>query len=949
MKKKLGIKEFLFMTQENYIEIIGARENNLKNITLKLPREQFIVITGVSGSGKSSLAFDTLFAEGQRRYIESLSAYARQFLGKIKKADVEQIKGLPPAIAIEQKVTTTNSRSTVGTSTEIYDYLRYLFARIGKTISPISGKEVKYHNIADVVNFFKNFEPGTKAFLLAEQKVNYENLQEKLDFYEHEGFLRFYIEKKSQEQGIVIKLSDLRQSPNIMKDTKKFFLLIDRVKIQHNEDFKNRIADSVRTAFLEGRGVCVVKIFTEKGIITETFSNRFEADGIEFQEPNTEMFNFNSPIGACEVCGGFGNILGIDEDLVIPNKNLSVYQNAVDPWRGPKLQYYKKLLLRNAHKFNFPVHTPYKNLTQEQKKLLWEGNEYFVGIKQFFKKLEKEIHKIQNRVMLARYRSKIKCPACNGTRLKKQTKYVKIRDKSIQNLVLMQIKDLLNWFNKLELNDYEQKLASILITEITQRLEYLNNIGLGYLTLNRASNTLSGGEMQRINLATSLGSSLQGSLYILDEPTVGLHARDSIKLTRVLRELQKIGNTVVVVEHDEIVIKNADYIVDMGPGAGIFGGEIVFSGKYNDFLKANTLTALYLTGKKNVWSPQVRRKPSKNKGFIELIGVRQNNLKNINVKFPLGVLTVVSGVSGSGKSSLVIDVLYPAIARHLGLNNAPLGKFDTLKGSLEKIENLQLIDQKPIGQSTRSYPITYIKAYDWIRKIFAEQNTAKIYGFGTGHFSLNMGDGICEVCYGLGTITVEMQFMPDVNLVCEACEGKRFKDDVLEVLYKGKNIYQVLEMTVDEALEFFDPQQAGKMQNYSKQIVSRLQALQKVGLGYLKLGQPTSTLSGGEKQRLKLASFLLEKNNKKHTLFIFDEPTTGLHYDDVSKLLKAMHELVEQENTVIIIEHNLDVIKAADWVIDLGAEGGNEGGYIICQGPPEKIAQCKNSYTGRFL
>ena len=937
------------MAKQQYIEIIGARENNLKNISLRLPRGKLIVVTGVSGSGKSSLAFDTLFAEGQRRYIESLSAYARQFLGKAKKPEVDQIKGLPPAIAIEQKVATANPRSTVGTATEIYDYLRYLFARIGKTISPVSGKEVKRHSIQDVVQFFSKFNEGTKAFLLAPLTLDYDQLQSKLDFYEHEGFLRFYAEFDGQENGQVFRLNELRDNPEMVKDANRIYLLIDRVKVQHTEDFDSRIADSVRTAFFEGRGACVVKIFSGQLIITEEFSNRFEADGIEFHEPSPEMFNFNSPIGACPVCGGFGNILGIDEDLVIPNKNLSVYQDAVAPWRGPKLQYYKNLLIRNAHKFNFPVHTPYKDLTDKQRKLLWDGNQYFTGINEFFKMLENEQHKVQNRVMLARYRAKTTCPACQGTRLKEETKYVKIAGKSIRDLVLMQVKDLLQWFNELRLSEHEEQIAKRLITEVRTRLQYLNDIGLGYLTLNRASNTLSGGEMQRINLATALGSSLQGSLYILDEPTVGLHARDAKRLSRVLRSLQQIGNTVLVVEHDEIVIREADFIVDMGPSAGIFGGEVVFSGTIDDFLKADTLTAQYLTGRRQVAVPQARRRPSAHKGYITVKGARQNNLKNLDVSFPLKLMTVVTGVSGSGKSSLVIDVLYSALSHKLGDYSHALGRFDSLEGDIDKIQAIELVDQNPIGRSSRSNPATYIKAYDWIRKIFAEQPMAKMYGFGPGYFSFNVEGGRCEVCQGEGVIHVEMQFMPDVTLVCEACGGKRFKDEVLEVTYRGKNIYDVLEMTIDEATSFFEPDPTDKHSNMNQNIVERLKILQKVGLGYLKLGQSLSTLSGGESQRLKLASFLLQENSTKHTLFIFDEPTTGLHYDDVSQLLKAINELVDHDNTVIIIEHNMDVIKSADWVIDLGPEGGNEGGMVICQGTPEKIAQCKDSYTGQFL
>ncbi len=933
---------------DKFIEIRGARENNLKNINLKIPRDKFIVITGLSGSGKSSLAFDTLFAEGQRRYIESLSSYARQFLGKIKKPDVENIIGLPPAIAIEQKINTVNPRSTVGTSTEIYDYLRMLFARIGKTISPVSGKEVKRHNVKDVLEFLKKFQDGTKVYLLAPIDVTYENLQQKLDLYEHEGFTRFFVSFKDGKSG-VYRLVELRDKPELVKDFKQFYLLVDRFKIEHNEEFESRVADSVSTAFFEGRGALAVYVFDDETVVLEEFSNRFEADGLEFIEPSPELFNFNSPLGACPVCNGFGKILGIDEDLVIPDKNLSVYQDAIAPWRGPKLQYYKNLLVKNAHKFNFPVHTPYKDLTKKQRELLWKGNSYFVGINEFFKQLEREQHKIQNRVMLARYRGKTTCPACHGTRLRKEAQYVKVGGKSIQDLVLMQIKDLKIWFENLELDSFEQQVAGGLIREIKTRLAYLVDIGLGYLTLNRASNTLSGGETQRINLATALGSSLQGAVYILDEPTVGLHPRDTRRLTAVLRKLQSIGNTVIVVEHDYEVIKEADFIVDLGPGAGIFGGEVVFAGKPEDFKKSDTLTALYFSRKKQVPVPKNRRQPSGYKGFITIKGAYEHNLKNIDVTFPLGVMTVVTGVSGSGKSSLVVDVLYSALAHHLGNYNRPLGKFSEITGDLKKIDAVELVDQNPIGRSSRSNPATYVKAYDWIRKLFAEQPTAKVYNFTPSHFSFNVEGGRCEVCQGEGVIRVEMQFMPDVVLVCEACGGKRFKDEVLEVTYKGKNIYDVLEMTIDEALEFFRPYEKSKFEQIEQNIVERLEVLKRIGLGYLKLGQSLSTLSGGESQRLKLASFLENEQKGKHTLFIFDEPTTGLHFDDVRLLLKAMNELVDRGNTVIIIEHNLDVIKNADWIIDMGPEGGREGGKILCQGQPEKIASCPDSITGKFL
>ncbi len=931
-----------------FIEIRGVRQNNLKNFNLRLPRDKFIVITGLSGSGKSSLAFDTLFAEGQRRYIESLSAYARQFLGKIKKPDVDQILGLPPAIAIEQKVNTANPRSTVGTSTEIYDYLRMLFARIGKTYSPISGKLVKQHTVQDVVDFAKKFPQQTKAYLLAPVDLEYESLQQKLELFQHEGFTRFLLFFGDNDFQ-VFRLNQLQDRPELAKGFTKFFILIDRFKVDQGEDFENRVADSAQTAFFEGHGRCVVMAFVGDQIVIEEFSNSFEADGIKFQSPTPELFNFNSPLGACPVCNGFGKTIGIDEDLVIPDKNRSVYQDAVAPWRGPKLQYYKNLLVKNAHKFNFPVHTPYKDLSPEQKQLLWKGNQYFVGIEQFFKMLEREQHKVQNRVMLARYRSKTVCPACHGTRLRKEATYVKIAGKSIADLVLMQITDLRKWFEQLQLSDYEMKIAKNLLEEIKSRLAYLDQIGLGYLTLNRASNTLSGGESQRINLATALGSSLQGSLYILDEPTVGLHPRDTQKLTRILRQLQQKGNTVLVVEHDQQVIEEADFIVDLGPGAGIFGGEVVFAGTPDEFKKSNTLTAQYLTGKKQIPVPKIRRQPSKHKGFIEIIGAYQNNLKNIDVKFPLGVMTVVTGVSGSGKSSLVIDVLYSAVAHHLGDYSRPLGKFSEIRGDLDKIQNIELVEQKPIGRSSRSNPVTYIKAYDWIRKLFAQQPLSKIYGFSASYFSFNVEGGRCEVCQGEGVIRVEMQFMPDVELVCEACGGKRFKEEVLEVTYKDKNIYDVLEMTVDEAISFFEPQEKSQFATLERNIVERLKVLQNIGLGYLKLGQSLSTLSGGESQRLKLASFLLGESTGKHTLFIFDEPTTGLHFDDVRLLLKAFNQLVDRGNTIIIIEHNLDVIKSADWVIDLGPEGGREGGRIVAQGRPQDIAAAPDSWTGKFL
>lgn len=934
---------------QEYIEILNANEHNLKNVSLKIPRNKFVLVTGLSGSGKSSLAFDTLYAEGQRRYVESLSAYARQFLGRIKKPAVQHIKGLPPAIAIEQKVRSSNSRSTVGTATEIYDYLKLFFARVGKTYSPISGKIVNRHTISDVVKFVINQKVGAKIFILSPISIENKSLEEQIKLIQRQGFLRVEINKgKSTE---TIKIDELLQDKKLQKQVKSFCLVVDRLKASDDSDTESRIADSVQTAFFEGGGVCQIKVETDNEIRTEEFSNLFEVDGIEFEEPNINMFNFNNPIGACEVCNGFGKTIGIDENLVVPDENLSLFEDAVACWKGEKMQYYKNLFIKNAHKYKFPIHKPYNSLTEAQKDLLWNGNKEVTGINNFFKMLEGEQHKIQFRVMLSRYRGKTKCPSCKGGRLKKQASYVKIAGKSILDLVLIQLDELKLFFDNLKLSEYDIKISKRLLTEIRQRLDFIVNVGLGYLTLNRSSATLSGGETQRINIATALGSSLVGSLYVLDEPTIGLHPRDTERLITVLLNLQKLGNTVLVVEHEEKVIEQADWIVDLGPLAGAKGGEIVFEGTFEDIKSADTLTGMYLSNRKQIEIPKVRRKPSKNKGFLEIIGARQNNLKNISTKIPLGVITAVTGVSGSGKSSLIKDVLYPAVLRYFNIYSHALGKFDDVKGDLKKLTSVEFVDQNPIGRSSRSNPATYIKAYDDIRKLFASQQYAKVNGLAPSHFSFNTDGGRCEECQGDGYITVEMQFMADVTMICESCNGMRFKEEVLDVKFREKNIYDVLEMTIDEAIEFFGNQKNVKKNELTvlRNIVQRLSVLSKVGLGYVKLGQPSSTLSGGESQRIKLATFIANETKTKPTLFIFDEPTTGLHFDDVRRLLAAFNELCDKGHTVLFIEHNVEMIKSADWVIDLGAEGGNAGGNLVFEGTPEQLVKCKKSYTGQYL
>jgi excinuclease ABC subunit A len=920
---------------EGSIFIKGARVNNLQNITVEIPRNKLIVITGLSGSGKSSLAFDTLYAEGQRRYVESLSAYARQFLGRINKPDVDYIIGIPPAIAIEQKVNTSNPRSTVGTSTEIYEYLKLLYARIGHTYSPSSGKEVKKHTVSDVVDKIFQYPLGEKLLLIAPVCPNLKALDQHLNEYKKEGLSRIYVDEK------VLRIDELNKPTDALSDG-FIYLVVDRLQVYNDEDFKSRCSDSVQSALMIGKGICILKATDSKE--WNEFSVRYEEDGFEFEEPSVHMFSFNNPLGACPHCEGYGKIIGIDKDLVIPDKSLSIYNDAVACWRGEMFKSWKEALIYNSEKLNFPIHKPYRDLTEQQKHLLWSGNRYFKGVNQFFKYLEEKSYKIQNRVMLARYRGKTICPDCNGSRLKKEATYVKINDLAITDLVLMQVKDLYLFFSNIKLNSYEEKIAGRLLIEICNRIEFLTNVGLGYLTLNRLSNTLSGGESQRINLATALGSSLIGSLYILDEPSIGLHSRDTDLLINVLRRLQMLGNTVIVVEHDEKIIRTADHIIDIGPYAGRLGGKIIFTGNHKKLEKAtDSLTAAYINGEEIIPVPNLRRKWN---NYVELTEVEENNLKGFNVKFPLQVMTVVTGVSGSGKSSLVKGILYPALSRILTSSGDKPGNFGVLRGDYHLLSGLEFIDQNPIGKSSRSNPVTFMKAYDEIRKLFALQAEAMHFDFTPSHFSFNVAGGRCEECQGDGMIKVEMQFMADVKLVCESCKGKRFKEEVLEVKYQEKNIYDVLEMTVDEALEFYR-RKTGTIQ---KKIIEKIQPLADVGLGYIKLGQSSSTLSGGESQRVKLASFLSHNySNIGPTLFIFDEPTTGLHFHDIRKLLEAFNALLKKGHSIIIIEHNMEIIKCADWIIDLGPEGGDEGGHLVFEGTPEELKNCEKSYTGEYL
>ncbi len=920
----------------NSIVIKGARVNNLKNIDVSIPRNQFIVITGLSGSGKSSLAYDTVYAEGQRRYVESLSSYARQFLGRIHKPEVDFIHGIPPAIAIEQKVNTRNPRSTVGTSTEIYDYIKLLFARIGITYSPVSGEIVKKDTVTDVVNYILSLPDDANALVLSplgqHQKDNFAVCREVL------------IAQGNSRVEVSGEIRRLEEMPSKINPKDEINLVVDRLRIAHDEESSARYADSVQTAFNESDGRCIIRITGEKPI-TKEFSNRFERDGILFDEPNEHMFSFNSPYGACPKCEGYGKVIGIDEDLVIPDKSRSIYQDAVACWKGESMSAWKDKLIYMADRIDFPIHKPYNELNQKQLDILWHGTRSFGGIDGFFKYLDENKYKIQYRVMTARYSGKTTCPECKGGRLRKESSYVKVSGKTVNELVLLPINELRDWFVSIKLDEYQQKVAQRILTEIVNRLEYLTQVGLSYLTLNRLSSTLSGGEAQRINLATSLGSSLVGSLYILDEPSIGLHPRDTDQLIDVLKRLQALGNTVLVVEHDEEVMRAADRIIDIGPLAGRLGGEVVFEGSCDELVKStNSLTADYLTGREQIALPAKRRKWN---NYIELSGARANNLKNITARFPLNVLCVVTGVSGSGKSTLVRDILFSTLERNLnGVSGERAGAFDKLAGDMTKLKAVEFVDQNPIGRSSRSNPVTYSKAYDEIRKLFSEHQQAKYNDLKPAHFSFNVEGGRCEECQGEGEITVEMQFMADVKLVCEACNGKKFKEEVLEVTYQGKNIYDVLELTVDEAIEFFGQ---NKKSSSEKKIVEKLKPLSDVGLGYVKLGQSSSTLSGGESQRIKLATFISKENSSQPTLFIFDEPTTGLHFHDIRKLLDAFNMLIENGHSVLVIEHNPDVVKCADWIIDLGPEGGKGGGNIVCQGTPEDITKCKGSYTGKYL
>ena len=929
--------------KSTHIRIKGARTHNLKNITLEIPRNQLVVITGLSGSGKSSLAFDTLYAEGQRRYVESLSAYARQFLGKLQKPEVDFIKGLPPAIAIQQRVSTRNARSTVGTVTEIYDYLKLLFARIGKTYSPISGKEVKKYQAEDIVNHIMKLPVGLKLMLLFPfNAIKEKTIKEQLQLLQAQGFNRLLIGEKD------VRIADLIDDKTNLNDG-KLYVVVDRITTDGQPSTANRLTDSVETALFEGKGTCSICIIHQDGTREQqNFSTKFEADGLAFTLPSQHLFNFNNPLGACPQCEGYGKIMGIDPDLVVPDKNLSIYEEAIACWRGEKMSLWNKELIANSDKFNFPIHKPFYLLTEEQKDLIWRGNEYFRGLNRFFAMLEeKQYAKIQYRVLLSRYKGKTKCPLCEGKRLKQEAFYVKIADKNIGDIVDMSVKELLQWFDALTLTEHEHNIADRLLLEITNRLRFLQDVGLNYLTLNRPSNTLSGGESQRIHIATSLGSSLVGSLYILDEPSIGLHPRDTQRLIAVLQQLRDLGNTVVVVEHDEQIIKAADFLVDIGPQAGRHGGEVLFATPINrleqltEEQKKASYTWAYLTGAEKMTQPEFYRKWN---NYIQIDGATENNLKNLTVKFPLNVMTVVTGVSGSGKSTLIKQILYPALKKHYGGTAQTTGSFSKLSGSLHLINDVELIDQNPIGKSSRSNPVTYLKAYDEIRKLFADQQLAKQMGYTPAYFSFNTPGGRCEECQGEGTITVEMQFMADLVLECEHCHGKRFKQDTLEVLYHGKNIHDVLEMTVNQAIEFFS-QFNGSTE---RKILKRLLPLQEVGIGYVKLGQASSTLSGGESQRVKLAAFLaMEKTTP--TLFLFDEPTTGLHAHDIKTLMKAINALIHKGHTVIIIEHNIDVIRQADHIIDLGPEGGQQGGNIVFEGTFEELKKQTDSHTAQFV
>lgn len=924
--------------RKNNISIKGARVNNLKNVDVEIPRNKLVVVTGLSGSGKSSLAFDTLYAEGQRRYVESLSSYARQFLGRMSKPECDKIQGIPPAIAIEQKVNTRNPRSTVGTSTEIYDYLRLLFGRIGITYSPVSGEEVRKHTIEDVITTATSYPEGTRIAVTTPLRItDGRKLSAQLEIFLQEGYTRLVRDSKE-----FVDIADILRSGG--PDTADGLeLLIDRLQVAYSGDELNRLADSVETAFFEGDHRAALLVWTDRATVRRhEFSNRFEADGITFTEPSEMMFNFNNPYGACPRCEGFGRTVGIDERLVVPDPSLSIYDDAVVCWRGEKMSEWKRECIRAASGAGFPIHKPYNELTDRQKNFLWHGNDCFSGIDGFFRMVEENIYKIQYRVMMARYRGKTLCPECHGTRLRHDASYVKVDGRTITELVAMPVSELLTFFREINLSDRQRSIAARILVEINSRLEFLSDVGLGYLTLDRLSSTLSGGESQRINLATSLGSSLIGSLYILDEPSIGLHSRDTMRLISVLRKLQGIGNTVVVVEHDEDIMRHADYIIDVGPEAGSNGGHIIYQGPYERLsdASAESYTARYLNGTMSIAVPRRRRW----RDYIEVTGAREHNLKNIDVKFPLEALTVVTGVSGSGKSTLVRDILYRALVRHLGDPADAPGLHTSLRGDLGRISAVEFVDQNPIGRSSRSNPATYLKAYDEIRRLFADQQGARQMGFGPGYFSFNTEGGRCEECKGEGVITIEMQFMADITIPCDECHGQRFKRDVLEINYRGRNINDVLDMTIDDAIEFFSQSNGAT----EKRIVKRLQPLQQVGLGYIKLGQSSSTLSGGENQRVKLA-YYLSTEKPQPTLFIFDEPTTGLHFHDISTLMQSFDRLIALGHTVVIIEHNLDVVKCADHVIDIGPEGGDAGGHLVAAGTPEQVAACEESYTGRYL
>ena len=914
--------------KENII-IKGAKLHNLKNIDVVIPRNKLVVITGLSGSGKSSLAFDTLYAEGQRRYVESLSSYARQFLGRLNKPKVDYIKGIAPAIAIEQKVNSTNPRSTVGTTTEIYDYLKLLFARIGKTYSPKSGKEVKKDTVTDVLKHIKTFPEGEKLLLLAPIILEKDRtLADKLKVLNQQGYARIKVNDS------VVRIDgafDTKEKPE------NIYLVVDRVITKNEEDFYNRLADAIETAFFEGKGNCYVESLSTN--TQEHFSNKFELDGIDFLEPNVHLFSFNNPYGACPTCEGYGDVIGIDEDLVIPNTGLSIYENAIFAWRGDSMSWYRDQLVNNSHKFDFPIHKPYFELSDTQKQLVWDGNQYFEGLNSFFAELESKAYKIQNRVMLSRYRGKTKCKTCKGKRLRPEADYVKINKATITDLVDMPLDTLAEFFKNLNLNTHDTHIAERLLKEINNRLSFLDNVGLSYLTLNRKSNTLSGGESQRINLATSLGSSLVGSMYILDEPSIGLHPKDTERLIGVLKALRDLGNTVIVVEHDEDIMQAADEIIDIGPEAGTFGGNVVATGTYQDILKSSSLTAQYLNGNLEIKVPKKRRT---SKYAVEILGAKENNLKNINVTLPLGMLTVVTGVSGSGKSTLIKRIVYPALQKKITDFGDKPGQFSELKGNFSNVKHIEFVDQNPIGRSSRSNPVTYIKAYDDIRALFASQKLSKIRNYQAKHFSFNVDGGRCETCKGEGEVTIEMQFMADVHLTCDTCNGKRFKKEVLEVQFEGKSIDDILNLTIDDAIDFFTKTEQKKIQ-------IKLQPLQDVGLGYVTLGQSSSTLSGGEAQRIKLATFLGKGSKSDQALFIFDEPTTGLHFHDIQKLLKSFNALIEKGHSIMVIEHNLELIKCADYIIDLGPEGGERGGHLIAEGTPEELVKNKKSITGKYL